>query len=254
MYSLVLMAALSGNAATPGCWFHHHCAASCCGCYGSCYGCSGSCYGCHGCWSSGWGCWSSGYSCYGSCYGGWGSCYGCHGCYGSYSYYTGCAGCYGSCYGSVGAYSGCYGCYGGYGYSDYAPVQVYPSAAPVVAPSAGPAPEAPREEPLPAPKKEEEKKGTLAPTRAKLTVELPPDARLYIDGRLMKTSSGRRSFATPTLQPGQLYFYEVRAEVTRDGKTSSDARRVIVRAGANVVASFDNLGEKGTATVRAYDR
>jgi uncharacterized protein (TIGR03000 family) len=72
---MVLMVALTGNAAVPDC--HRH----------RCHGCSGGCYS--GCYGGG---------CYGGgCYGGWG---GCHGGYG---------GCYG------GGWGGCYGggCGGG---------------------------------------------------------------------------------------------------------------------------------------------
>lgn len=231
MYSLVLMAALTTGGETPM-WGHH--GRGCCGCCGG-YSCCGGCYG-------GWG-----YSCCGCCGGCWGCCGGCWGCCG------GCWGCCGGCWGS------CYGCYGGV-------VSSYPMMAePAGGMGNAPAPA----ENVPAPMR---RGGTGTGTgtggggsnnggtnngggdqasldRAKVIVDLPSDAQLYVDGRLMKTSSAHRVFSTPTLDRGQLYYYELRAEVTRAGKTFSQEKRVIVAAGQQVQASFNDMGSN--ATVRA---
>ena len=64
----------------------------------------------------------------------------------------------------------------------------------------------------------------------------------------MKTVSTSRTFTTPPLEEGQLYYYIVRAEVSRDGKTWSDTKRVIVKAGSAVRATFSNLDNGATAT------
>jgi uncharacterized protein (TIGR03000 family) len=104
-------------------------------------------------------------------------------------------------------------------------------------------------ETLPRPKADKEPMGE-APHRAKLIVELPADARLYIDDRAMKTSSDVRTFSTPDLEPGQLYYYEVRAELVRDGKPVTQTKRVIVRAGATVRASFGDLGAEAVSTAK----
>jgi uncharacterized protein (TIGR03000 family) len=166
------------------------------------------CHGCCGCYG---GCY--GYSCcgcyggsYGGCYGGYGGCYG-------YS----CGGCWGGGY-------GCYGCYGGYG---AAPVYVAPGG---TMPPAG-------AETVPPPKKDG--KEGIAPSKAKLIVEVPEDAKLFIDDQPMKTGSSRRVFSTPDLEKGQAYYYMVRVEVVRDGKTVEQTQRVIVRAGQEAKASFD---------------
>jgi uncharacterized protein (TIGR03000 family) len=66
----------------------------------------------------------------------------------------------------------------------------------------------------------------------------------------MTTSSGVRSFNTPTLEPGQTYYYMVRAEVVRDGKPITETRRVIVRAGRTARASFKDM-EEAVTTARA---
>jgi uncharacterized protein (TIGR03000 family) len=184
-------------------------------CHRSCHGYS-ACYGCSGC--------------YGGCRGGWGGCYG--GCWG---------GGYGSCYGSFYGCHGCYGCYGCYGCSGYAPVMVAPSGPPTMPPAGGAAP---------APPPKPSGSGAL-PTKAKLIVNLPSDAKLYIDGQLMKTTSAVRSFNTPALDQGQLYYYEVRAEVMRDGKPVTENKRVIVRAGEEVKTSFPGLESAAAEQVTA---
>jgi uncharacterized protein (TIGR03000 family) len=160
-------------------------------------------------------------ACHGGGCGCHGGCYGCYGCYGGcYGCYGGCYGCYGGCYGCYGGcWGGCYGCYGG---------------GVIVAPPAGGG------EVIPAkPKEMKGKEGeTAAPRTAKLVVELPDDAKLFIDDQLMKTPSGKRTFNTPTLDRGQAYYYMVRAEVVRDGKTYSETKRVIIRVGDTAQALF----------------
>jgi uncharacterized protein (TIGR03000 family) len=81
----------------------------------------------------------------------------------------------------------------------------------------------------------------MSPSKAKLLVELPQYAKLYIDDQLMKTTSGKRSFNTPALEHGQQYYYIVRAEVVLDGKTYTETKRVLLRAGEEVHASFAEL-------------
>lgn len=178
-------------------------------------------HGCHGC-RGGHGCWSSGcHGCYG--YGGYG--YGCYGCWGGYGY--GCGGCYG-CYG------GC--CGGGY----YSPYHVTPVIAPAKPVEVAPPPV----EKKPAP-------GAAAANQAKLLVELPADAKLFIDDQPMKTPAARRTFNTPALQPGQAYYYMVRAEVVIDGKTHTETKQVIVRAGQTAEAKFTELLAKVEASKAA---
>jgi len=215
MYSLVLMTALTTGTAAPE--FGHRWGCACNGCYG--------CYGCHGCYGYG------GHGCHGW---GWGWRHGCHGCYGCY-------GCYGGW--------GCYGCYGGWGYGGYSGVggwagygcnggcygQIYmPPADKKGGPEQGPDPK-------------KKKKDNGDETRARLIVQLPADAKLFIDGTLMKSTSEKRTFITPVLRPEQTYFYDLRAEVVRDGRTIASTQRVILRPGENVQATFQNLPAVATA-------
>jgi uncharacterized protein (TIGR03000 family) len=239
MYSVILMAALTANTAEAPTFFKK----GGCGCtggmvlHGSCYGCYGSCAGCYGCS----GCWGS---CYG-CSGCWGSCYGCSGCWGSYSY--GCCGYSSGCYGCM----GCYGVYNG-GWGGYDGMMMggaAPAGNPMQTPAAGTAPAAGTTPPAggttpPAGTTPPPAGGTTPKpgTSAKLIIEKPVDAKIFVDERLVKSEGTRQTFSTPVLDPNQAYFYTVRVETTRDGKPASETRRVIVRSGETIQESFNDAG------------
>ncbi len=87
-----------------------------------------------------------------------------------------------------------------------------------------------------------------APEKATLRVDLPKDARLFVDGREIAGAGSARAFATPNLPRGQDFFYDLRAEVTVDGKTQVEEKRVIVRAGGTVNESFGKLLAAAPAT------
>ena len=202
MYSVVLMMALTGSGDVPA--FGHRN-----GCYGGCNGY----YGCNGCYG--------GYGCYG--YGGYG-----YGCYGSYA-----CGCWGGGYVS-------YGCYGGYGYGCSGGV-IYQGAEGAVMPdhkgkagekpSKGKRPTKGKREKVAPPKGDKGGEEALAPAPATIFVSLPAEAKLTIDGTATQSTSATRAFASPALEPGQQYYYTLKAEIVRDGKTVSTSRRVAVRAG-----------------------
>ena len=252
MYSIVMLTAMSAGAdVTPapaphavapampvvmggGCY-----GSMAAGCYGSCSGsCSGSCYGCSGGGffrrsggflghrSSCHGC-CGGYACSGfSCFGSWrGSCHGCSGsCYGS------CYGCYGVSYGSswgppVGmppytlhGYNSPSAIYGNVYYPNQPPVMTVP-VAPMTKPSGSDAP----------------------PMGANLKFKVPADTKIYVDGKLAPGSGPERSFYTPPLEPGKKFFYEVKAELTVNGKTLTEEKKVIVEAGASLTEEFPKL-------------
>ena len=148
------------------------------------------------------GCWGGG------CYG----CYGCYGCWGGY--WGGWYGCY-----------GCWGCYGGwgggYGYAYAAPVY----AAPVIMTASATSFETP----------------TLAspPTdTARVVVDLPADAKLFVNDQPTKSTAARRVFQSPRLDPGSKYSYLLRAELQRNGKRYEQTKKVSVRGGQETAASF----------------
>jgi uncharacterized protein (TIGR03000 family) len=218
MYSVVLMAALTAGTTTPS-WGWGHGSKGSHGGWGGKHGSHGAsdyggCYGCY----RGYGYGGSGCS-GGAYYGGYG-----FGGYGSGSTYA--AGCYGA-----GWYaSGCYGA--GCAGTPHPPSQVTPPAGP----SGAPAPER-----VPAPKKEEQK--TTALDQALLIVNLPADAKLYVDDKLTTATSDRRVFNSPGLADGQEYYYILRAEVVREGKTQSKTKRVLFHARDVIETSFPDLGD-----------
>jgi uncharacterized protein (TIGR03000 family) len=219
MYSVVLMAALTTGAETPS-W----------GCHGGRLGCRGA-VGCNGCYGGGYG------GCYGGCYGG----YGCNGCWGGYRAYGG-YGCYG-CYG--GGYA-CYGCNGyvGNGYSNRGIAQPVPYRP---GPEQIPPPGADTKKKPAEPGKDSNPKESSLNNQAKLIVELPAEARLFIDNKSMQATGNRRVFATPSLQPGTKYYYVLRVEIIRDGQVLSDTKQVIFQAGDEIRASFATLGPPASA-------
>jgi uncharacterized protein (TIGR03000 family) len=69
-------------------------------------------------------------------------------------------------------------------------------------------------------------------------VSLPADAKLFIDGEETTSTSAVRTFVTPTLDAGEDYFYNLKAEINRDGKTFIVTQRVTVRAGEETKADL----------------
>lgn len=217
MYSVVLLAALTTTSSAPEWGRHGHG-------YSACYG-----YTC------------AGYTCYGSpgCYGG---CFGYNACYG-YSSFSGWGHWPYTSYGGYGAgCTGCYGCYGGY--SCYG--MPFPGGATYMSPGmSNPIPPAgipPGLEVTPDPRK---KVGGEA--RAKVRVEMPEDARLYVDGMLMKTTAAVRLFQTPALEPNQTYYYELKAELIRNNQSFTEVQRITVRSGEQASASFAGLEQRAAA-------
>jgi len=79
------------------------------------------------------------------------------------------------------------------------------------------------------------------PQRATVVVNLPADARLFVEGRQCPLPQApQRKFATPPLDPGGEYEYEVRAEVEHDTKWYGTTQKVAVRAGKEAVVTFGN--------------
>ncbi len=235
MYSVVLMAAMVTTAAEPG-WGRH----GCCGCSGYAgYGCYAGyagygCYGCGGCS----GCFAPGYGFAGGCYGYHGGCYGGWGIYAGDPYYLG--GC-----------TGCYGCYGGY--SCYGlPLPIPPAPPVIINPNPAPVDKG-KPEVVPPPiekKKDDQKKASDGQVRAKLHIEIPTGGKLFVDGRHINAAAGTNVFQTPALAVGEIYFYDIRIEVERQGAVQSEQRRVIIRSGDDVAVNFPNLRPSGTQTVR----
>jgi uncharacterized protein (TIGR03000 family) len=107
----------------------------------------------------------------------------------------------------------------------------------------------PRPETITPPRKDGASLRAPPPNTARLIVELPASAKLYVDDQPMKATSARRVFRTPSLEPGQSYYYMLRAELVRDGKTYQESKKVVLRPGDEIRASFADLDEMRTAEV-----
>jgi uncharacterized protein (TIGR03000 family) len=97
----------------------------------------------------------------------------------------------------------------------------------------------------PAPKKE-----TSIDGPAKVIVKAPLDVKVTVNGQETPRTATEAAFRTPTLQAGQLYSYEFRGEVVRNGKPVTQTKRVYVQAGQESRVDFSDLA----TPVRAADR
>jgi uncharacterized protein (TIGR03000 family) len=79
---------------------------------------------------------------------------------------------------------------------------------------------------------------------ASIELELPADATLSVDGQAVPGQGAARSFATPELQSGRTYYYDMAAEIRIDGQPVRQEIRVIVRGGESVKHAFGELMAK----------
>jgi uncharacterized protein (TIGR03000 family) len=71
----------------------------------------------------------------------------------------------------------------------------------------------------------------LPANTARIVVDLPADAKLFVDDQPTQSATSQRVFRTPTLEPQGNYYYDLRAEIVRDGKMHAQTKRVVIRAG-----------------------
>jgi uncharacterized protein (TIGR03000 family) len=121
---------------------------------------------------------------------------------------------YRSLYGAYGGYNGLYGAASGFG-SYFAP---YIPEDPNLAPPTAPPP---------------------ASGTAQIQVLLPDaDGEVWFDGRKTRQLGNTRLFATPQLEPGKAYSYQVSAAWHQNGKLVGDERTIEVAAGRTVIVDF----------------
>lgn len=84
--------------------------------------------------------------------------------------------------------------------------------------------------------------GYSAPSRNDMTatvaVHVPADAKVWFDDSPTQQTGGFRQFATPPLESGKVYHYDIHAQWTDNGKTIDRTQRVEVRAGSLSQADF----------------
>ncbi len=91
------------------------------------------------------------------------------------------------------------------------------------------------------------KKTTMA-APATIVVSLPADARLSIDDAATTSTSVRRVFVSPELNPGREYHYTLKAEWVRDGKPVVVSKTVTVSAGNETKVTIEAEGLAGVAS------
>ena len=74
---------------------------------------------------------------------------------------------------------------------------------------------------------------------ATLTVTVPEDARVYINGRKTTTKGTFRRYESAGLQASVGYTFEVRSEVERNGQIVTDTQKVALRSGETRNLVFD---------------
>jgi uncharacterized protein (TIGR03000 family) len=71
-----------------------------------------------------------------------------------------------------------------------------------------------------------------------LTLNVPADARVYLQNQLMTLTGPQRRFVTPAIQTGSQYISPVRVEVVRNGQTIAKTAQARVNPGQNLQIAF----------------
>jgi uncharacterized protein (TIGR03000 family) len=116
-------------------------------------------------------------------------------------------------------------------------------SAPTMAPSIGTPTPAPTPAPAlpvtpPAPGAARPQTGTERNDAGTVTIWVPEDAKVYVNGYLTRSTGNRRQYVSYGLKAGLSYRYEVRAEVVRDGKTIEESHVVTLGAGDRTTVAF----------------
>jgi uncharacterized protein (TIGR03000 family) len=81
-----------------------------------------------------------------------------------------------------------------------------------------------------------------------VTVKVPANAELWIEGVKTTSIGSVREFQSPPLTPGQ-YSYEIRAHWTANGREITQTQKVAVSPGAHIAVDFP-MGSERTQTQR----
>ncbi len=241
MYSVVLATMIAAGSTTPAFCHsaHHRYYASC---YSSCYCCSYSCYSCYSGYSG-----YSGYCCsYSHCHR---PLFSHHCCHTSYIYVApSCCSVSYCCSATRVYYAPCTTCATTYSVpATTAP----PTVVPVPQSSSSEVDALRREvealrakvkqsEGVPAPKQPQEE-GNARVRNSRIVVNLPADARLFVDNVECPLQGTVRAFNTPNLDPSRVYMYTMRVELARDGQTVRDAQQITIVPGVDVQVNFNNV-------------
>jgi uncharacterized protein (TIGR03000 family) len=73
---------------------------------------------------------------------------------------------------------------------------------------------------------------------ARITVKVPDNAVLYIDGKKNEKTGGQREFTTPPLPAGKEFSYAMKLETTKDGRAEEVLQKVVFQAGETLTVDF----------------
>jgi uncharacterized protein (TIGR03000 family) len=79
----------------------------------------------------------------------------------------------------------------------------------------------------------------IDPTSMLLTVRVPANAEVWINGARMTQMGTEREFVSPPLTEGRDYSYDVRARWTEDGREVNRTRKISFHAGERRVIDFE---------------
>jgi uncharacterized protein (TIGR03000 family) len=81
---------------------------------------------------------------------------------------------------------------------------------------------------------------------AHLNINVPADAKVYLENKLMTVTGTDRHFVTPELPKGSTFVYTVKVEVERDGQTLTKTTEAKIAAGQEIAVSvkFDARNDK----------
>src|SRR5262249_53201070 len=75
-------------------------------------------------------------------------------------------------------------------------------------------------------------------TRAHIRVRVPAGGELWFNGTKVSGEETDHKFVSPSLEPERRFFYEVRAQWQKNGRTVTETREVAVKAGAHIDVDF----------------
>ncbi len=80
-----------------------------------------------------------------------------------------------------------------------------------------------------------------------LTVSVPADAKVFVNGQATTSTGELRQYSTAGLTKGSAYRYQVRIELVRDGKPVSQEKTVSIAAGRTGSLAFSEAPEAQAA-------
>jgi uncharacterized protein (TIGR03000 family) len=84
-----------------------------------------------------------------------------------------------------------------------------------------------------------------------LTVNVPADAKVFVNGRATTSTGEVRRFGSAGLERDATYRYQVRAEFVRDGKPVSEEKTVTMTAGQSGSLAFNAVAGTQVADIGA---